>query len=128
LAISHKLLKQSVSFLTFLSLSITSGQVSAIEWATGCGRTNQESEKCRNIKGDAILAGVQGTLHTVVFPDGDKYQYFYTGGTICNLEGLKVKKVGQPWFRASEYCSEENRMLFQLPSNGTFFWVDTSVD
>jgi hypothetical protein len=128
LVLSNKLLPLSVLFFSLLSLSIPSGQASAIEWTTNCGRSSKESRQCQSIKGDAILAGSQGTLHTIVFPDGARYQFFYTGGAVCNLQGLMVRQEPEPWFSASQECSKNNRLIFNLPVNGAFFWVSISDD
>lgn len=122
-------MKLLILFITLLVAPlVSSGQASAYEWTTGCGRSDQESIRCQHIKGDAILAGSQGVLHTIAFPNGVKYQYFYTGGPLCNFEGLMVRKTNRSWFKASAYCTEKNRLVFQLPSGNTFFWINAYVD
>lgn len=97
--------KRSPAFLLLLAgLAMGSCQAAAraqaAGWETNCGRSDGETTKCRNIKGDAILNGSQGYLHTIVFPDGEKRQYFYTGGSVCELKGLRVRSIDGPWFSA----------------------------
>lgn len=122
-------MKLSTLFVTLLvTQSITVEQALANQWITRCGRNVQESIQCKFIKGDAILSGSQGILNTIVFPNGVKYQYFYTGGVVCNLEGLMVRKISGYWFKASAYCTEENRLVFILPSGSIFFWVNAFDD
>ena len=100
---------------------------SANEWQTGCGRSREEVTYCRHIKGDAVLMGRQGILNTIVFPDGERRQYFYTGGTVEQLEGLKVRQLGDPWFNANGFTAKGNRLYFQLPSGNIFMWISAYV-
>jgi hypothetical protein len=108
--------------ILFMSLPI---QSFAEEWRTYCGRSHQESSECRLVKGDATLGGSSGVLYTIIFSDGDKRQYFYTGGGVCHyLEGLLVRKSNELWLHASAKCSKDNRLVFKLPSGETFFWIN----
>lgn len=102
--------------------------VGAGEWETKCGRSQSEVTHCRHIKGDAVLMGEQGWLNTIVFPNGQRRQYFYTGGTVEDLDGLMVREVGGTWFRASGYTDGNNRLYFQLPSGNIFMWISAYVD
>ena len=63
-----------------IALSNGANRAQAGGWKTNCGRSDQEATTCRHSKDEAILNGKQGTLHTIAFPDGEKRQYFYTGG------------------------------------------------
>jgi hypothetical protein len=125
---SNKILKLSPLFVSLLFSTILIAQASAEEWTTGCGRSEQESKQCRHIKSEAILAGLKGTLNTIIFPNGNKLQYFYIGGVVCGLEGLKVRESRKSWFDSSTVCSKRNRLIFKLPSGATLLWINASVD
>ncbi len=121
--ILHACLVAALSFL-----GIQTGGVIAGEWQTSCGRSNDERRTCRHIKGDAVLMGNQGILNTIVFPDGEQRQYFYTGGSIGELQGLQVRLAGGPWLSARNYTGGDNQLFFQLPSGNIFLWISAFVD
>jgi hypothetical protein len=112
----------------FLLVLAQNSKVDAGEWKTKCGRSIGEVSNCTHIKGDAVLMGRQGSLNTIVFPNGERRQYFYTGGAVQDLEGLKVRKFGDSWFSANGYIDEDGRLCFQLPSGNVFMWVSAFPD
>lgn len=116
--------------LLAIALANEADRARAAGWETNCGRSDQETTTCRHNKEEAILNGGKGTLHTIVFPDGEKRQYFYTGGWICDLKDLRVRSLGGPWSQAIVNCprTQANRLVFQLPSGSTVLWIDTAVD
>jgi hypothetical protein len=105
-----------------------SANAKAIEWSTKCGRSSGEILTCRIIKGDAVLAGRQGVLNTIVFPDGERRQYFYSGGTVEELGGLRVRKYNAAWMAATGMTTQENRLYFRLPSGNIFMWISAYTD
>lgn len=118
--------------LTIAICTIAIGK--ADEWQTDCGRSAGELTICRHIKGDAMLQGAPGILNTIIFPDGDTRQYFYTGGSVGDLEGLKVRNANSSsngWWDAYGYTritGERHRLYFQLPSGNIFMWINAYVD
>ena len=123
-----KLKRMCATGLLYLAAIFCNTSASAGEWQTMCGRSQSENAYCRHIKGDAVLMGQQGSLNTIVFSNGDRRQYFYTGGTVENLEGLKVRQAGGAWFSANGYTEGDNRLYFQLPSGNIFMWISAYVD
>ena len=101
-----------------------------VEWSTTCGRTKNQKEKCKVIKGDAVLNGFQGTLFTVVFPNDEKRQFFTTPEDtaqqpFCN-SSARVRKIGGAWLSANVFCWDDNswtRQGFQLPSGDIFMYI-----
>ena len=137
--LAYKLTSQQRITVAYLKRNFTTGLLSllaafqstqaiAVEWKTECGRSHSESGQCRHIKYDATLMGQQGILNTIVFPDGESKQYFYTGGTVENLEGLKVRTEGGEWFTANGYTEGSNRLYFRLRSGNVFMWISAYID
>jgi len=123
-----KLKRMCTTGLLNLASIFFAASASAGEWETKCGRSQSEDAYCRHIKGDAVLMGQQGWLNTIVFPNGERRQYFYTGGAVESLEGLKVRQAGGTWFNANGYTEGDNRLYFQLPSGNIFMWISAYVD
>jgi len=123
-----KLKRVCTTGLLSLAPIFFAASASAGEWKTKCGRSQSEDAYCRHIKGDAVLMGQQGWLNTIVFPNGERRQYFYTGGAVESLEGLKVRQAGGTWFNANGYTEGDNRLYFQLPSGNIFMWISAYVD
>jgi len=123
-----KLKRVCTTGLLSLAPIFFAASASAGEWRTKCGRSQSEDAYCRHIKGDAVLMGQQGWLNTIVFPNGERRQYFYTGGAVESLEGLKVRQAGGTWFNANGYTEGDNRLYFQLPSGNIFMWISAYVD
>lgn len=89
------------NFLKSLIISFTSGafllpsQVNASQWNdTVCvlGNSNR-AEYCIETKGDAILNGKQGFLHTYTFPNGRKFYFFYgEESPLCDWKNTYVRE------------------------------------
>lgn len=100
------------------------------EWETTCGRTKNQKETCRVIKGDAVLNGIQGALFTIVFVNGEKRQFFTTPEDTAKQpfcsSGAKVRKTNGAWLSANVDCWDDNgwtRQGFVLPSGNIFMYI-----
>ena len=128
---------KQASRVLFLSISILSAliamhpqKVFGIEWTTTCGRTKNQKETCRVIKGDAVLNGKQGILFTIVFSKGEKRQFFTTPEDTAKQpfceSSAKVRKANGAWLSANVDCWDDNgwtRQGFQLPSGDIFMYI-----
>jgi hypothetical protein len=100
------------------------------EWVTTCGRIKNQKERCRVVKGDAVLNGLQGMLFTIVFSNGEKRQFFTTPEDTARQpfcrSSVKVRKVNGAWLSANVDCWDDNgwtRQGFQLPSGDIFMYI-----
>lgn len=119
-----------IIFTLLSGITFLPHQVYALKWDdTPCVfGNNKKVQMCKETKGDAILKGKQGYLHTFTFTNGKKFYWFYGQQSIlCTWKDTYVKEHGKSdWFTVSPSCTDDGWINFSLPSGSRLFKIGQS--
>ncbi len=124
--ISKKLIKGVIAIF-FSGVIFLPNQVKAYGWHNReCIFGNsKKTQICKETKGDAILKGKQGFLHTFTFPNGKKFYWFYgLKSILCDWKDTYIREEGKNyWLELTPSCTDDGWIDFSLPSGTLLFKI-----